>query len=191
MDWLLISKHINFLYNKDYNYFGAGTIPNNLGPVSLYAAGYGYSLAIKKDGTITGWGVNGVSGDELGFPPEWTIETIRNIYGSGQLNIPYSVQQFASGNAWTGINSAFSWPGGKITKLIGGNGYAGAIVSKYTVDQFGVANTTPVNDFYVWGSNPYYDQVPGIIENIKDANIGKRSMLLIDSGNNLVYYGFN
>jgi len=181
----------NLLGYTDYNYFNAGTIPSGLGKVSLYAAGYGYSLAIKQDGTITGWGVNGVTGDENGFPPGWTLQTILNSYGSGQLNIPNSVRQFASGNAWTGINSHFPWPGGKITKLVGGNGYAGAIVSTYNIDQLGNPSSTPLSGFYTWGGNIYYDRVPSIIPNIKDADIGRRSMLLIDKDNNLIYYGFN
>jgi hypothetical protein len=175
----------------DYNYFGAANIPDDLGSVSAYAAGYGYSLAVKKDGVITGWGVNGIPGDEVGFPPDWTIDTIISFYGSGQLNIPDTVKKFASGNAWTGIDSYFPWPGGKISKLCGGNGYAGAIVSEYEIDEFGDPITEPINVFYNWGYNPFYSNVPSRIVGIKDADIGKRSMLLINSGNNLIYYGLD
>ena len=176
---------------KDYNYFQAGTVPENLGAVNLYAAGYGYSLAVQKNGTITGWGVNGVVGDEVGFPPDWTVDTIRRSYGSGQLNIPTTVRRFASGTAWTGVDSHFEWPSGKIVKLLGGNGYAGAIVSEYDVDSEGEPVNPLINNLYIWGNNPYFSGVPSVIPDIIDGSIGRRSMLLINTGNNLVYYGFN
>jgi len=176
---------------KDYNYFQAGTVPENLGVVNLYAAGYGYSLAVQKNGTITGWGVNGVVGDEVGFPPDWTVDTIRRSYGSGQLNIPTTVRRFASGTAWTGVDSHFAWPSGKIVKLLGGNGYAGAIVSEYDVDSEGEPVNPLINNLYIWGNNPYFSGVPSVIPDIIDGSIGRRSMLLINTGNNLVYYGFN
>ena len=159
------------LTDRGINYFNAGTIPEGLGKVKLFAAGYGYSLALKENGTMTGWGVNGVN-DLDGLPPNNTQQDVRDFYGSGQLNIPQIINQFGSGIS------------GNILKLYGGNGYAAALVT-------GVTGVNLISGIYTWGSNPWYSGVPNFIPGAKDISIGRRSMLIINSGDNLIYYGFN
>jgi len=165
-------KYLEGLSDFNGNFFGAATIPNDLGKVKLFAAGYGYSLVLKDNGIITGWGVNGLNDNLSAFPPSTTQQIITDFYGSGQLNIPYLVNQFGSGIS------------GNILKLYGGNGYAAALIT-------GIQSGNFISGVYTWGANPWYSGVPSFIYGAKDINIGRRSMLIINSGNNLIYYGFN
>lgn len=90
--------------------FDAHLVPSGLGMVSLFTAGYGYSLAVTTGGLITGWGVNGTPEDQQGMPENFSVT---GFYGSGQLNIPTRVRNLATE--------------GKLKKLFAGNGYAGAL----------------------------------------------------------------
>ncbi len=74
------------------NSYGQSHPPTNLGPVKTLAAGTYHSLALKPDGTVTGWGSN----------------------TNGQLNVPASIQ----GHVVAISAGAFTvWPS-KTTELL-------------------------------------------------------------------------